>query len=431
MSYELLTVSLSDGSTLNTKWGTDRLGSSGGVVTWSMNLFGINGIFASGAALDAFEDALDLAFETWASIANITFQYQASGDADIEISASAIDGSGGRDGNTLGFMQTEGFEPIFFGDDLAIFDDVIIVFDTAEQWAAIDPTNLNETDFFAVALHEIGHALGLDHVDGLGMGGTLQNMNPFLSTDNLQSGDVDGIRFLYGAKQWTNGIDTANFTKVNVAQTVFAKGGNDIIDGSSSGDQFYGGAGNDEIRGAGGNDLIVDTRGDNDLFGGGNDDTIIGGGGRVDADGDGGNDVLIGGIGNDTLNGGAGNDTLRGDPSSSFITGDDMLIAGSGDDWLEGGGGADIFVFNAADGDNRIGKLDLSGSNRQIVGQDFEIGVDTIDLSDFGLSFGDVQSGLSTVGGNAVFTFDQGTTQFTLTIEGVLHTQLTVADFDL
>lgn len=427
MSYDLLTVSLSDGRTLNTKWGDYRFGNSGGVVTWSMNLFGINGIFVSGPALKEFESAVQLAFDTWASVANVTFERQLGGDPDIEISAEWIDGSG----NTLGFMETQWFEPIFDGDDIAIFNDVRIVFDTAESWAAIDSTDFRNVDFFAVALHEIGHALGLDHVDGLGMGGTLQNMNPFLSTDKLQSGDVDGIQFIYGGKVWTDGIDTANFTKVNGSQTVFAKGGNDVIDGSSSSDQFYGGAGSDTIRGAGGDDLIVDTRGDNDLFGGDNNDTIVGGGGRIDAEGNNGNDMLLGGIGNDNLNGGRGNDTLRGDPRGSFISGDDTLIAGSGDDWLEGGGGADVFIFNEADGNNRIGALDLSGGSRQIIGQDFEVGVDHIDLSDFDLSFSDVQSGLSTVNGNAVYTFDQGATQFTLTIEDVLHSELTTADFIL
>ena len=58
-----------------------------------------------------------------------------------------------------------------------------------------------------------------------------------------------------------------------------------------------------------------------------------------------GNDTLIGGAGNDTLYGGVGNDTLRGD------AGDDRLDGGTGNDNLIGGAGNDIYIVDAA-GDN-------------------------------------------------------------------------------
>lgn len=401
--FAFIEVGLSSGGTAITKWGGDRFGAAGGTVTYSTSLAGLNpGL--SGAALAAFESAIDLAFLTWSSIANITFQ-AVSGAADIEIRSDAIDGNGGPDGNVLGFMSPEGFETIFVGDEFAIFDDVEIVFDEAEPWAVDGNPGQN---FFAVALHEIGHALGMDHVPNTFDGGTLQNMNPFLSTDELQGGDVAGISTLYGEKVWGNGGEVANFTKVNLAQTVFAKGGNDDIIGSDLGDRFYGGFGNDDLYGNGGNDLLIDTRGDNDIQGGDGNDTIVGGGGTLDAEGNSGNDLLIGGIGDDTLDGGSGNDTIRGDPRGSFIAGDDILIAGSGNDVLEGGGGADTFVFSEADGDNRI--------------LDFEVGVDMIDLQSFDV----VDGNLSTSGGDTIFTYNQNGVDFSITIDDAT---LSTSDF--
>lgn len=410
------------------KWGTDRFGASGGTVTYSLNLIGINSL-TSGAALLAFERLIELAFLTWASVANINFVETTSGRGMIDISTGGadVDPVLGSPFGVLGFATFNSIDDVV-SNNTVLFDEVEIVFDNAEVWSSTG----GSIDFFAVALHEIGHALGMGHVPNVSDGGTLQNMNPFLSTDELQGGDIAGISTLYGDREWGNGRDVANFTKVNAAQTIFARGGNDSINGSDLGDNIYGGAGNDELFGNGGNDLIVDTRGNNDISGGDNNDTIIGGGGTLNAQGNAGSDRLIGGIGNDTLDGGSGNDSLRGDPAGSFISGDDRLIAGSGNDWLEGGGGADVFVFSRTSGDNRIGTLDLSGGGRQIVGQDFEISVDDIDLQAFDLDWAGVQSRLSTDGnGNTVFTFNSGPTQFTLTIEDILHTDLTSGDFIL
>ena len=52
-----------------------------------------------------------------------------------------------------------------------------------------------------------------------------------------------------------------------------------------------------------------------------------------------GNDLLTGSTGNDYINGGSG---------------DDVIIGGAGNDKLRGGAGADIFLFNRADGLDRI-----------------------------------------------------------------------------
>jgi Ca2+-binding RTX toxin-like protein len=85
---------------------------------------------------------------------------------------------------------------------------------------------------------------------------------------------------------------------------------------------------------------------------------------------------LVGGIGDDVLMGGAGDDLLWGGGGNDFLNGgagDDILYDGAGSDILRGGPGADIFVF-AYDGEvDRI--------------EDFEPGLDRLDLSAFPLLY--------------------------------------------
>ncbi|MGL5010600.1 MAG: calcium-binding protein, partial [Paracoccaceae bacterium] len=77
-----------------------------------------------------------------------------------------------------------------------------------------------------------------------------------------------------------------------------------------------------------------------------------------------GDDVLTGSGAGDQLYGGNGNDVLAGG------AGHDILLDGAGADTLTGGGGADVFVLSA------------DGAPETIT--DFELGVDRIDLSEWG-----------------------------------------------
>ena len=70
---------------------------------------------------------------------------------------------------------------------------------------------------------------------------------------------------------------------------------------------------------------------------------------------------------NDTMTGGSGADLLQGQG------GDDVLIDGAGSDRLRGGDGADVFIFVRDGANDRI--------------DDFELGVDRIDLSQMGLFY--------------------------------------------
>jgi Ca2+-binding RTX toxin-like protein len=90
-----------------------------------------------------------------------------------------------------------------------------------------------------------------------------------------------------------------------------------------------------------------------------------------------GEDNILRGLGGaDTLNGGGGSDILRGGRSADKLfggAGDNILIGGAGKDKLNGGTGSDPFVFNRA-------PHSPNSSDRDVI-QDFELGIDRIDLS--------------------------------------------------
>lgn len=408
--FNLISVGTDQGGNANFKWGNDIRGAESDEITWSLNLAGLN--IVAGSALSEFTDLVFDAFDTWAAIAGLNFRFvNAPSGSDIDIDVAPLGGS------TIGVANTSFFTNDADGNGLVEIFDSNISMDQSETWTP--DGNGAPFTFIQVLLHEIGHSLGLDHFN---VSNSIMNATANNGSRTLGADDIAGIQDLYGGKRWSNNADEANFEYVGVGQTVFAQGGNDEVNGTNLADTFYGGGGNDRLNGNGGNDFIVDTRGSNDITGGDNNDTIIGGGGTLDAEGNSGNDILIGGIGNDVLDGGIGSDTLRGDPGGSFISGDDRLIAGAGNDWMEGGGGADVFVFSAADGNNRIGELSLAGGSRAIVGGDFEVGVDMIDLVGFDVS----QGALQIVGNDTRFTYNGGGVDLTITIEDAI---LTASDF--
>ncbi|MBW4666367.1 MAG: calcium-binding protein [Cyanomargarita calcarea GSE-NOS-MK-12-04C] len=157
-----------------------------------------------------------------------------------------------------------------------------------------------------------------------------------------------------------------------------------LIIGNDSDNRFRGTSGSDTIRGRDGNDILEGLEDNDTLLGGKNDDYLFGGLGSDILSGDGdtsalnqlekGNDVLVGGAGTDTLIawgddilvGGGSNqyndqliNNLQNDPFSTAITGDKQM---------------DTFVA--------VNK-DAIGYTLTIA--DYEVGIDRIDLSGFGV----------------------------------------------
>ncbi|MEM7529566.1 MAG: hypothetical protein AAF416_18165, partial [Pseudomonadota bacterium] len=199
------------------------------------------------------------------------------------------------------------------------------------------------------------------------------------------------------------------------ANEIVTNKGNDYVEGGGGADWIYTGAGDDTIDAGAGDDVVQGGRGRDQVDGGDGYDTLVttdfNGAYQVDlvtgwsnewawaynfeaavtGDGDdivtgndaanqittnGGHDVLTGGLNDDMLRGGAGHDSLDGGADDDILLGgddDDELIGGRGDDELTGGAGADTFVFTSSDrGSDTI--------------TDFEIGVDTLDLSGAGIT---------------------------------------------
>jgi matrixin len=149
------------------KWGSPELGTAGGTVTWAVD----NSI--SQAELQS----INAAFAEWSEVANIQFQQVSStANSDIDFSNSALDGAG----NVLGVT---GFS--FSGGQLQSAD---IQFDSGD--------NLSGSEFSLVAIHEIGHAIGLGHFND---DPAVMNSTANFDLTGLAQSDIDGIVALYGA----------------------------------------------------------------------------------------------------------------------------------------------------------------------------------------------------------------------------------------
>lgn len=291
------------------KWGGATAPSAGGVVTWSFaTLAGQSYSFTSAIMQQAYRDAITAAFNLWESVANIDFQYAAT-DAksnDIRLGWDTIDGASGTVGQAITyFAPRTGYDANAFSE---------IRFDTAENWAVGSDTS--GIDFFAVAVHEIGHTLGLEHSADYA-----SIMYPTVGAETLSANDIANIRGLYGAPGVASGPTQAN----------------DSLTGTSAVNTIDGLAGDDSISGLAGNDVL---RGGND------------------------NDRVDGGIGADKIFGDAGNDTLLGG------SGNDRFTGGVGNDVIYSGSGYDIFVFRAGDDidtfaafTNAYDKIDLQSYN--------------------------------------------------------------------
>jgi len=243
---------------------------------------------------------------------------------------------------------------------------------------------------FRILLHEIGHALGLDHSDdgddtlapelGSVEFTIMQSISLGEIVSDIGSLDKEALASFYGAPD-ADGVD-------QLIVTADAANGEIDIVGTDGADRFVtpnfnadvdAGDGDDAVFGNAEDDAIAGGAGDDMLIGGGGDDVLEGGLGADHLDGlgflqgnfIGGADQLFGGEGDDTLvirfdtalyDGGAGDDTLDGSQSSQVVVeltdtatfvsiehvilapGDDFFRGTSGDDDVRGGDGDDILL---------------------------------------------------------------------------------------
>ncbi len=320
---------------------------------------------------------------------------------------------------------------------------------TGTEWDfSLENPDPNKFDFISVALHEIGHVLGIGVTptffnlvqDGLSNGVNAKNVNNGqgipLEPDfgHVQEGFA-GNRVLMdpilgeGRFLPTNidlalladiGYEIEGFTKQGSVpdiategnETIFGSlfnddidglGGNDQLQGNQGDDTLIGGAGDDIFFGGVGQDSILGGDGNDSIFGNQGKDTIEGGAGNdlvfgdqdtddiIDSDIAEGkeNDLIFGDGGNDNLLGGVGDDTIRGNDDNDTISGEqgnDLLFGNSGDDELQGG--EDNDYLRGGDANDTLfgdnGNDTLEGGTKD----DALIGGAGSDRFDFGFSFG-------------------------------------------
>ena len=171
------------------KWGSALLGADGGTVYWSFaDPAKGHRFFDWDAAITGdFQSEIARAFDRWQSVADIRFvEVTDSPDVDIRLGFDSIDGNGGIAGET---QYASGPDNRFQAAEISFDDD--------EGWHlqnGVEVSSLNAS-FYVVALHEIGHSLGLDHYNA-----RPAVMNAVLtpSVTDLTQSDKDGITALYG-----------------------------------------------------------------------------------------------------------------------------------------------------------------------------------------------------------------------------------------
>ena len=321
------------------------------------------------------------AFQAWADVANISFaEIQPGGtffNNSSDISISAFGDANSRTAGIGIFPDPQLADSFLFSIELTRLD-----YPTIEGDILLNAYHFVFDDSypggigFSVALHEIGHTLGLKHPhdDGanfgptfgeLGVPGLDDNLYTVMSYNNAANQsfpagypstpmvlDIEAIQYIYGPNlSFHTGNDVYTLSDNKQLRTIWDAGGNDALDARS----FDMGATIDLREGGFSNHGSADSwtaiaygvtierafgsSFDDDIFGNESANRIDGASGADRIFGGGGNDVLIGNRGSDFVDGG---------------TGADQLIGGFANDVLIGRQGADRYVFAAGDGADRI-----------------------------------------------------------------------------
>jgi hypothetical protein len=180
----------------NFKWGSSILGTQSGEVDWSFATSNFAGTLTQFDSFltGMFQTEVAEAFARWESVASVDFQQVSdSATTDIRLGLNHIDGPN----NIVGQEQSS----FSVGSEIAS----VISFDMDEGWHLVNGVLVSSggASFYDVALHEIGHALGLDHYN---ISPAIMNavLNP--SVTDLTQSDIDGVQALYGAP--TPGVAT-------------------------------------------------------------------------------------------------------------------------------------------------------------------------------------------------------------------------------
>lgn len=167
---------------IGTKWGDPTFGTPSGQINWQADL---NGLDVPGTAdVDDLVTSLNDAFNRWESVASVDF---ANGGGGVSIGIASFNGTDNAGAAAVAEWTLGGgsIQP----------QNAVITFNSDLPWA---PTGSGGVDFFAVALHEIGHIIGLAHPSEADIFPD-EIMNPVVRAEDLGNGDINGIQEIYGA----------------------------------------------------------------------------------------------------------------------------------------------------------------------------------------------------------------------------------------
>jgi hypothetical protein len=153
-----------------------------------------------GVSQSQFEAAVESALAAWSAVAAITFtQTAVAGQNDaLDFTFARLDGSGGT------------LAQAYFPDDVnpaRIAGDV--QFDSSEQWEVGNARGGSAFDLLAVAVHEIGHAVGLEHSRAAGSI-MADSVSASAAFSLLAATDKSAILQLYAAQQASSTTNPTN-----------------------------------------------------------------------------------------------------------------------------------------------------------------------------------------------------------------------------
>ncbi|MCB2081542.1 MAG: M10 family metallopeptidase C-terminal domain-containing protein [Hyphomicrobiales bacterium] len=374
-----------DALLLGTSWsGTPGVGAT---VT-----YGVSGNPALESDTSAYLSAIKQAMARWSSVANINFNHEY---------VSTLTGETVDDKPLAFYLNSDSNNPTPIGNGVigVMYADALVnSFTFSKVHVVVDDGYYNVTrgeltpgmHGFTTVMHEIGHAIGLDHpfegtlLSYTSNGNQDVTLMAYDDSDDTATStadpstpmvfDIAAIQYLYGANTSTNaGNTTYTLTGTPDTRTIWDGGGNDTLDGSglstaarldlTEGVGHYNlvgteyvalalGANIENALGGSGNDTIYGNTLSNILTGGSGADSLEGDAGNDDMNGNSGNDTLQGGTGNDVIRGGQNDDSLRGGQDNDWVNGNmgiDFVRGDNGNDTVRGGADADTVYGGAGD----------------------------------------------------------------------------------